>query len=451
MTALKRKATGAVRAPDSVRLSAELLSAPRHSLRRDSVVSKSPIRWWVFCCLALGACDAARFSRSGILTRTDSAGIQIVTVSPPHSDQLAGETATPHTVSIGWGADSDGVLLYDVQGAVTLSSGTVVVANGGSYQLRYYGSDGRFVRAVGRKGDGPGEFRFPHYLARLLGDSILVYDRGHQRVSVFDSAGRFAKSWSTIVPNAPLYQDAAGVTTNGDLVLRAFVGANPESAGPYLTPQVIGVFRRAESQYARIDTINGSEMAQVERAGRRVPAIRPFGRKSDVVAAGDFIFALDAEAGGEIRVYAVDGGLVRLIRVEQEPTPVTEERRAAWVKSFFDAISFADERLAEMWHYGFDHVSAPATIPVFRSLAPALDGGVCAERYGLLESTPPEYWCYSPDGTPTRVIRLPNGMKRSGFPHQDYQVRVEHDRTLVLLKDSLDVEHVRAYMLQRRQ
>jgi len=414
-------------------------------------VRRSPFCRWLACCLAVEGCGGETPSPSGVLARKDSAGVEIVSVSGAGLDIPVWEALAPPDVSIGREAGPDSVLLFDVQGAVTLTNGTIVVANSGSFELRYYGPDGGFVRAAGRKGDGPGEFRWPHYLARLPDDSVLAYDRGQRRASIFDSAGRFVTSWSTIVHNAPPIQDAAGVRKNGDVVLRAFVGGAPDVIGPYVTPEEIGVFRRADSRYAPLDTISGSELAQIERDGRLVPAIRPFGRKSDVVATGDFVFALDAEAGRDINVYSMDRGLVRVIRVEQESTPVTEQLKAAWVESFFAVNSFPYERVAEAWRYGFDHVPLPATIPLFRSLAPDPAGGVCAERYGPLESTPPEYWCYSPDGTPTRIVRLPSGLKRSGFPHQDFQVQLEPNRALATWKDSLDVEYVRAYTLQLRR
>lgn len=49
-----------------------------------------------------------------------------------------------------------GDALHRVRGAALLDS-TLVVANGGTSQLFYYGLDGRFVTAVGAEGDGPGE------------------------------------------------------------------------------------------------------------------------------------------------------------------------------------------------------------------------------------------------------------------------------------------------------
>ena len=414
-------------------------------------MSRSPFCLGLAGCLAVAGCLEEGGPPSGVLARRDSAEVEIVTVAAPGKSEAVWEALIPPDVVIGREAGPDSVLLFDVQAAVTLATGAIAIANAGSHEIRYYDPDGGFMRATGRRGDGPGEFRFLRYLARLPEDSVLAFDRGHQRVSVFDPDGRFVATWSTVVHGAPPFQDAVGVTGSGDVVMRGFIGGDPEAVGSHLAPEVIGVFRRATSSYVPIDTISGSELAQVERDGRLVPAIVPFGRKSDVAVAGDFVFALDAEAPAAIKVLSPDRGLVRVIEVAQEPTRVTEELKNAWVRSFFEVNAIRLERVVEMWQYGFEHVELPATIPLFRSLAPDARGDVCAERYGLMESTPPEYWCYAPDGTPSRIVRLPSGVKRSGFPHQDFQVRLAPTGTLGLWKDSLGVELVALYGIQVRR
>lgn len=67
----------------------------------------------------------------------------------------------------------------------------VVRGPGGQYILFHPGqvpsvfdSVGRFVRELGRIGDGPGEYRAPVHAIFLAGDSILVLDAAHRRATV---------------------------------------------------------------------------------------------------------------------------------------------------------------------------------------------------------------------------------------------------------------------------
>src|SRR5688500_13596154 len=50
------------------------------------------------------------------------------------------------------GADDGGQSLHRVAAATRLADGRIAVANGGSHQIRIFGSDGALVRDVGRVG-----------------------------------------------------------------------------------------------------------------------------------------------------------------------------------------------------------------------------------------------------------------------------------------------------------
>lgn len=77
------------------------------------------------------------------------------------------------------------------RGSVRLDDGRIVVADGGSQELRFFDKSGRYLKAVGGDGEGPGEFRFPARVRKVGGDSLLVWDQRLQRVSFFDLQGEF--------------------------------------------------------------------------------------------------------------------------------------------------------------------------------------------------------------------------------------------------------------------
>jgi len=79
-----------------------------------------------------------------------------------------------------------GVILYD------LETDDVYGQDG---RIRQFDAEGRFVRYIGRPGEGPGEHR-PFPLATLLtsGD-LLIADQGLARFTRYDSVGKVVASW----------------------------------------------------------------------------------------------------------------------------------------------------------------------------------------------------------------------------------------------------------------
>jgi sugar lactone lactonase YvrE len=58
-----------------------------------------------------------------------------------------------------------------------------------------FSKDGRFIKAWGKRGTGPGEFDTPHALAMDSQGRIFVADRGNNRIQIFDQDGRFIDQW----------------------------------------------------------------------------------------------------------------------------------------------------------------------------------------------------------------------------------------------------------------
>lgn len=111
----------------------------------------------------------------------DSAGIRVVMNSKPTwtTAQQLRLSAAP-TLVIGEGSD-DAQLLTRVRGAFYLSDGRILVADGGSNELRIFDAQGKHLKTFSRSGDGPGEFRSMQDVFLLAGDTIAVL---HDRASV---------------------------------------------------------------------------------------------------------------------------------------------------------------------------------------------------------------------------------------------------------------------------
>ena len=50
-----------------------------------------------------------------------------------------------------------------------------------------YDKDGRFIKSIGTKGDGPGQFNTPHSIQTDANGNVYVADRGNRRIQVLSN------------------------------------------------------------------------------------------------------------------------------------------------------------------------------------------------------------------------------------------------------------------------
>lgn len=105
--------------------------------------------------------------------------------------------------------------------------GRVFIANGANREVLEYDTAGMLLRRIGRSGRGPGEFMTIRWIAPLGPDSLLVLDRELRRVTVFDSAGAYVRSFNLTLPEAGEPQWIAEYDTG--LALRYSKGVDPRT------------------------------------------------------------------------------------------------------------------------------------------------------------------------------------------------------------------------------
>lgn len=76
-------------------------------------------------------------------------------------------------------------------------NGDLYVTDGyGNARVVQFTAEGRFVRAWGKKGKGPGEFDLPHAIAVARDGRVLVGDRNNFRIQIFTPDGKFLAEWT---------------------------------------------------------------------------------------------------------------------------------------------------------------------------------------------------------------------------------------------------------------
>ena len=162
------------------------------------------------------ACTSADSAAPTVRLR-DSAGVRIVEhliVSPVPACSVA---AAPTFALGGVIAAPEQHMIDDVQGTTELSDESIAVAVGAAAEVRVFDKSGRFVRSIGRRGNGPGEFRNLSRLWFLPPDTIVVADYRPWRLQYFTTDGRFHRS-VTPQPQNVNRARVAELLPNGELI-----------------------------------------------------------------------------------------------------------------------------------------------------------------------------------------------------------------------------------------
>lgn len=78
--------------------------------------------------------------------------------------------------------------------------GDVFVTDGyGNARVVHFDAQGRFVKAWGKLGTGPGEFSIPHAIAMDSQGRLYVADRNNVRIQIFDQQGKFLAQWCNML------------------------------------------------------------------------------------------------------------------------------------------------------------------------------------------------------------------------------------------------------------
>lgn len=263
------------------------------------------------------------------------------------------------------GDDADAAF-GSVRGLAVDSHDRIYVLDYQSQGIRVFDRDGHHVRTVGRKGDGPGEFRGAQALAVDPADRLWVLDRQAARYTVLDSAGGFAASY----PREAYFLRTGeiwGVAPSGEVVDSWTVGSGSASE-----PQRTGVFRFDPATGGRDSLLlppfdRPTYDVVVRRGTTTNEFLFPVPFTSDELLAFDSRGLLWRAMSGtyEVALLSLTGDTLLVLRREYRSIPVSGEDRDRALAQIAQATEGSGARLD------------PALVPPMR---PALNGIVVDDQ-----------------------------------------------------------------------
>jgi len=96
--------------------------------------------------------------------------------------------------TIGRASGAEHELLFGLVDVAFAPDGELYLLEERNHRVEAFGRDGEFLRAFGREGQGPGEFRLPMTLAVTAGDEVAVWDFQNRGYAIFSRAGEYLRN-----------------------------------------------------------------------------------------------------------------------------------------------------------------------------------------------------------------------------------------------------------------
>lgn len=365
-----------------------------------------------------------------------------------------GWVAQAPTVEIGSDPSDIPTALYRVQAVRRLSDGRIAVANSGTNEIRFFGSDGGYLATFGRRGSGPDEFQNLSDVYRVDGDTLLAFDGFPTRILAIAPDGDFVETL-TIQRDAagPLaFERAVGAIGHTILLLgwrppdeTAFDGP----AGSFRPQIELRAFDVRSGQQTRLTDVLGPETGYVSLPRGTARLVLPFGKWTSVMAGPHGIVVGD-NGGSDLLMYDWDGQLARTIPLILSPAETSSREVDAYLERRFDENpNWSPAQRAEMESV-LEDLPLPERMPGFSRVIMDAVGHFWIELFDPGEGAVSHFAIADPSGVLQGCVALPPGLSRGPDPMVSGDVmEIGESYLLGVWRDSLDVETVRLYQLDR--
>lgn len=367
-------------------------------------------------------------------TTVDSAGVAIATSTEPSWDPAEAWTVAPTPrVRIGVVDGPPHYQLFRVHGVAVLSDDRIVIANGGTNELRFYEPNGQFQHAVGRSGQGPGEFRRLQGVWRVGGDTLIAADRRGNRISVFNSGGQFIRSYRLQLSESGANPFEIGVMEDHSVIARHHRwvgGGRPGFEGVSLDSSRYTRHGRNGETLAILGDQPSATMFWTMVDGRSFFDPVPFSPEPSV-AVGKERIAFSVGDSYEIRIVDGDAQLTTIFRRIADPVPVRDTDLAAYRRRRESSNVDPDERAA--FARFFSAVPTPSHQPYLRRTIFDSADHLWVQAYAADREAATPWAVFTPNGRWLGEVTLPAGL----MPFV-----ITRSAIYGLQRDELDVEQV---------
>jgi hypothetical protein len=265
------------------------------------------------------------------------------------------------------GGDAPDSSFVEISALDVLKDGTVFVLDTKDSRVKVFDAKGKFLRAFGKAGQGPGEMNQPVGILITPENEVLVEDALNQRLAVFGLDGTFSRHISTAKALG-----LSGIQMDGHgLIVARSMGLG-----------------EAGKMSMDVKTYDRDFNPKVKLASFEFPVslqakINPF-------SAMNLLYALDGQGGlyfgsqpgYEIKVLSLEGKPLKTIGREYGPLPITKEDKDEML-ALIPNVSGVNVR---------DMIQFPEYFPAFGNFVLADEGRLLVRTYEKGRAKKEYYW-----------------------------------------------------------
>ncbi len=370
-------------------------------------------------------------------TVRDSAGVEIVeNERPPDGSRLGWRIGAAPSVSIGRLEGEEPYLFHFAVGASRLDDGRIVVADAGSSEIRAFDASGVHLATWGGRGEGPGEVSQDLISVEAwTGDSIIAwYTRSGMAVSVYDSKGRYGRSFRLPGPG-DRFRQATAVLGDGTLLASGHAGGDDLVA--------VEIWNGDGTPAATLGEFAYREVYEIAAGPEGGGGVAPVAYSLDLVQGGWGGSAfVGVNSRYEIMVFRQDGQLARIVRRDHVPRATAPADLDFYVERSLARWAGSPPEQLRTIREAAEATPLAETFPAFRSAMGDATGHLWVREYDFpREERPVPLWTvFDPDGRVLGFVETPPGL---GI------LEIGADYILGRAEDDLGVESIQLWPLER--
>lgn len=384
--------------------------------------------------LALVACDTSEGS-TGLEPVRDTLPNGAVSLRYPALPVPTGEPV-PTSLTVGVVEGDPNEMFGDIRGLEADSAGNIYVLDYQTSEIRAFGPDGRYLRTLTRKGEGPGELKEANGMVLTKSGTIWAQDHGQWRMIELTLEGEEIRRY-------PMHVLSYGYIWNGTVDDRGrFWKPTSHSDQRRTYPPETGLNEGTSRGFMKWfdpategsdsiflgETTYRTFISRTSTGGHSYRSV-PFAPRGSLIV--DPAGGLWVTAGDAYRLARLNeqGDTVLVVEIDMPPEPVTEEDRQAYVESVVERDPEERRTAEEIVKY------AHPTKPVIDQLTLDDEGRLWVRRRAE-EGQTPVYDVFDREGGYQGSVRL-------GFrPHAYLAPRIRDGRLYAVVADELDVQTV---------